>query len=581
MPFPVETKGEKVIRNGGPAPYPSPPPAGGPASLSLIQDLITPQLGPVGDLPIRTQVVIVGAGPAGLTAANLLGHYGVETLVLEARPATSDQPKAVGVDDEYMRLLDYLGLRVPMAGHYTEPFGIWFMGVEGRPIIKVPGAVTPNGYGKRAAVMQPVFEKILLVGALRHDKVSVRYSQSVETLTLREDSVEIRVSGKSVRADYVLASDGAHSFVRKSLGIPFVGSHIDEPHLVIDFAEFPDQSPFSRFFCSPRRPFNSIPSAYGGRRIEFMLNPEDNRDDIVTDESIRRLVDEHTPYAGTPLKIIRRAVYGFAERVAARLQLGRVFLVGDAAHIMPPFGGQGMNTGARDANNIAWKLALVLRNRAPASLLDTYDLERRDQIETIVKYSVWVGKLANIRSVALARIRDFALIAAQSIPAIRRYFSEMRYMPRPTILEGVIARRGAIFTELIGRPFPFLILTFTAGPMSIDAFADCDFCLIGIGVDPSELMRATKHPIWDRPPKLLSLLSDSATKLSGVESPKIFAPPPLLDKLRGSICLLRPDRYVAAVATPAGILGALDDLEPDLAPPERQPRGEQHSLRGF
>src|SRR5262249_48662155 len=147
------------------------------------------------------------------------------------------------------------------------------------------------------------------------------------------------------------------------------------------------------------------------------------------------------------------------------LQKHRVFLLGDAAHVMPPFGSSGMNTGARDANNLCWKIAFVLNKLAVAEVLVIYDPERRPQLEAVAQYSVMVERLANIRSWPLAMIRDAFFATANLIPSVRRYFREMRYMPKSTI------NRGLIVTEpqrssLVGRVFPRL--TIRDGDMKLD-----------------------------------------------------------------------------------------------------------------
>src|SRR6185503_4224770 len=140
-----------------------------------------------------------------------------------------------------------------------------------------------------------------------------------------------------------------------------------------------------------------------------------------------------------------------------RLQNGRVFLLGDAAHVMPPFGSSGMNTGARGAYNLCWKIAFVLRGLARPDILDSYDPERRPQIEAVVRYSMLVGRLANIRSWPLAVVRDAFFAAVNLIPRVKRYFREMRYMPRPVITRGlIVARRDR--PGLVGRVFPRLAL---------------------------------------------------------------------------------------------------------------------------
>jgi hypothetical protein len=238
-----------------------------------------PVVGPTGDLPDSGDVVIVGAGPVGLAAANLLGAYGVQTLLVEQNALTSDQPKAVIVDDEHMRLIDRMGLLEAARDHLASTyFGIHFYSPLGFELVKADGFVTPNGFGNRNSVSQPMLEQLLLKGTQRYPHIVVRFDCRLVELAQQADGVDLTLRNHDgamtrVCAKFVLACDGANSFVRKALGIAAEGKRIDEPHLVVDFAEFSDQSPYSRFFCNPTRPFNSILVPYGGRRIEFMLNP--------------------------------------------------------------------------------------------------------------------------------------------------------------------------------------------------------------------------------------------------------------------------------------------------------------------
>ncbi len=265
-------------------------------SLDEVRETNRPLAGPVGDLPDTIDVAIIGAGPVGLTAANLLGAQGISALVIEQNALTSDQPKAVIVDDEHMRLIDRMGLMDAVRPHLTATyFGIHFYSPLGFELVKAEGHLTPNGFGNRNSVSQPMLEKLLLEGTRRYPDIAVRYRCRLTGLSQQADGVALTLRNhddaeKMVRAKFVLACDGANSFVRKALGITAEGKRIDEPHLVIDFAEFPDQSPFSRFFCHPARPFNSVLVPYGGRRIEFMLNPGDDREEIRSPESIRALV---------------------------------------------------------------------------------------------------------------------------------------------------------------------------------------------------------------------------------------------------------------------------------------------------
>ncbi len=515
--------------------------------------MIAPVEGPRDPLPRSVDVVIVGAGPVGLTVANLIGSFGLQCLLIDQRTTTSELPKAIAIDDEYMRLLDGLDLTGELASHSSAPFGVHFLSPFGFALVKVPGFVTPNGFGNRNAVLQPVFEKILLRGSRRFPSVSVHFGVTLTGLSQDSRCVAMTLETASgsyeVTARYVLACDGARSFVRTALGIPFPGTRIDEPHLVVDLADFPDQSNYSRFFCNPARPVNSIPGPYGGRRLEFMLSSSDDRQHIVTDQGVRELVDRHTPYRGIRLNIIRRTVYGFSERIAARLADGRVFLLGDAAHVMPPFGGQGMNTGARDAANLCWKVAGVLRGQASEGSLASYELERRHHIKATVDYSVRVGKLANIRSRWLGGLRDAAFGLANLLPNVRRYFREMRHVPRPFITEGLVVRNAGADSDMVGRVLPRLLLIGADNqPTSIDVVAGPWFALVGLSVDLDDLTSASGHPLWRRTrPSLVALASeeDRFHDRLRVADERGRA---LLAGHSGWVLVLRPDRIVAGLA---------------------------------
>lgn len=531
-------------------------------------DLIRPLASHNDPLPGKVEVAIIGAGPAGLTAAMLLGHYGIRTAVIERNAQISALPKAIVVDDEYMRLLHRLGLGEALSGHTSAPFGVHFMSPLGFAIIKVPGFVTANGFGVRNAVSQPVFERILLKGVEKHSSVSIHFDIGAVDFDQTPERARIFVKDTEnhthiIEAAYVLACDGARSFVRQHLDIPFLGSSLDAPHLVVDLAEFPDQATHSRFICNPRRPLNSVLGPYGGRRLEFHLLPDDDHEDIITDAGIQRLVDLHTPYKGFELKIIRKAIYGLAERIADRLRDRRIFLLGDAAHIMPPFGAQGMNTGARDAANLAWKLAHVLRGKLAETSLNSYDPERRAQIRDIVEYSVRVGKIANIRSWPLAIARDIAFAIANLIPAVRRYFSQMRYMPKPFIREGLIIPGEHGKQSSAGRVLPRWELSGANGRMcSVDDFSRLGWLLIGIETDAASVRAAAQTAPWATlEAGTLSITQTGATgfdaRLISTRGKDDF------DRMKGSIIALRPDNIIA-LQCPAAQFEALSNRYAEL-----------------
>jgi 3-(3-hydroxy-phenyl)propionate hydroxylase len=295
---------------------------------------------------------------------------------------------------------------------------------------------------------------------------------------------------------------------------------------------------------------------YGGRRIEFMLMDSDDREHIKSFESIQQLVKRHTPYADVELKVIRSAVYGYSARIAERLQRHRTFLLGDAAHVMPPFGSSGMNTGARDANNLCWKIAFVLYNLAGTEILGSYDPERRPHIESVVRYSVLVGRLANIRSWPLALVRDAFFAVVNLIPRVQRYFREMRYMPKSIITRGLTVTQQHR-SNLVGRAFPRLTLRNGDVKPDFDDLCGKGFALIGIDVDPVALTKIAGLAPWSKikpacfnvwvdaaPQPGLTVDDDGQKKLLALHS--------------GEIAIVRPDRYTAATATAAEMVRRAD-----------------------
>jgi 3-(3-hydroxy-phenyl)propionate hydroxylase len=522
----------------------------------------SPVEGPTSVPPEKTDVIIVGAGPVGLVAANLLGLYGVNTVLIERNRLTSDQPKAVIMDDEFLRLVHRLGTLEALRPHLTAvPFGVHFYSPLGFELVKAEGFVTSNGFPNRNSVSQPMLEKTLLQNLQRFDCVTICYRHTAKALSQTDKEVQVVLEDelgreRRISARFLLGCDGVHSFVRGSLDVAFEGVRLNEPHLVVDFAEFPDQSPFSRFFCDPRRPFNSILMPYGGRRIEFMLMDGDDRERIESFESVKRLVKQHTPYADVELKVIRSAVYGYSARVAERLQRHRAFLLGDAAHVMPPFGSSGMNTGARDANNLCWKITLVLNNLVGTEILDSYDPERRPQIESVVKYSVLVGRLANIRSWPLALVRDafFATINVSS--RVQRYFREMRYMPKSIITRGLIVKQRQR-SSLVGRVFPRLALRDGDVKLDFDDLCGKGFALIGINVDHVALTKIAHLAPWNKiKPTCLNIRLDASPQsgfaVDDDKQKKLLAPH------SGEIVIVRPDKYTAATATADEMLRRAD-----------------------
>jgi len=267
-------------------------------------------------------------------------------------------------------------------------------------------------------------------------------------------------------------------------------------------------------------------------------------------------VVRHTPYKNYDLKIVRTAVYGFSARIAERMQDGRVFLLGDAAHVMPPFGAQGLNSGARDAANLTWKIAAALRGGISRAALESYDPERRRNVKDTVDYSVRVGRLANIRFWPAALLRDAFFAVANLFPPVRRYFREMRYMPKPRLSAGLIVSRGQDGASPVGRMFPRPVLINRDGlRASFDAVIGNGFALVGVNVNPEAVVKAARHPLWDKLQPAVIGLSYDDRHLPSARGVHVYYVADAFSKTAlagydGQIAIVRPDRYVAGVGPP-------------------------------
>ncbi len=329
-------------------------------------------------------VAVVGMGPVGQTCALLLGRLGYDVVVLERWPQPYRLPRAVHFDHEIGRVFDAAGVG-PQVRAVTDPvpdFYEW-RAADGRTLLKIDWSGTgPSGWPVANFFSQPELEDALSTGL--EALPSVRTMRGVEVLEVadRGDRAELRCAARdtgelTVRSRYVIGADGANSVVRRHMdtGVSDTGFSFD--WLIVDLVphEQRDWSPMNWQLCDPVRPTTIVSGGPGRRRWEFLRLEGETVAELDSPATAWRLLE---PWGRTPENstLERHAVYNFQARWADRWHQGRLLLAGDAAHLMPPFAGQGMCSGIRDAANLAWKLDLVLRGTAPAALLDTYTSER-------------------------------------------------------------------------------------------------------------------------------------------------------------------------------------------------------------
>ncbi|MFC3443749.1 bifunctional 3-(3-hydroxy-phenyl)propionate/3-hydroxycinnamic acid hydroxylase [Sphingobium rhizovicinum] len=388
-------------------------------------------------------VAIIGCGPVGAFAANLLGKSGASVLVIEQEARPYPLPRAVHLDHEMMRLFQSAGVIDRVAGDMRDTEGHMHVGAD-HGVIRYMGTVgraRPFSWSNDYFFYQPELEDHLREALIDYPNIVVQLGVAFEGLEQGADGVTLRLSGgHSEQARYVIACDGARSAVRKALNIKLDDLDFEEPWLVVDAevdgpVRFPDLwgvpdtadlQKLSVMMCDPRRPATIVPGRGNHRRWEFMLLPGEDDQAMMELQAVAALVE---PYlSGVPHKVVRAATYRFHGLIAERWRQGGVFLAGDAAHQTPPFFGQGMCHGLRDVANLAWKLELVLKGQAPGGLLDSYQPERDPHVRAVISAAVGAGRYICMLDPEAAAERDAKMreaargaqhgTAADLIPAI-------------------------------------------------------------------------------------------------------------------------------------------------------------------
>ncbi|TWC59713.1 3-(3-hydroxy-phenyl)propionate hydroxylase [Pseudomonas sp. SJZ103] len=364
-------------------------------------------------------VAIVGFGPSGAVAANLLGRAGLKTLVLDRLDTVYDKPRAIALDHEIMRVFQEIGVVEAVLPHVAPYPASEYRGVRG-PIIKRLDAAPPPfvmGWPPNLSFTQPPVEEALRAKAFRHDSVTVRLGCEVTAISQHAQHVSLDVRSKDgsgiEQARFVLGCDGANSTVRRLCGMLLDDLDFDEPWLVVDvkvepaaLAELPD---VNVQYCEPNRPATYVVGPGNHRRWEIMLHEDEDPALMVQDANVWKLLERWIKPGQATLW--RSSAYRFHALVAQTWRQDRVFLAGDAAHQQPPFLGQGMCQGVRDVVNVVWKLVQVLQGGAASDLLDTYQLERSAHVQRLTQIIKSLGRFICERDEQKALDRDEKLIS--------------------------------------------------------------------------------------------------------------------------------------------------------------------------
>ena len=388
-------------------------------------------------------VLVCGLGPVGQLLALLLGDLGVRTIAVEEAHEPYPLPRAAVVDDEVLRIFQAAGVNEAILADAQVMPAVSYVTARGRAIRVLDTSRGELGHPPLVSIHQPSMERAMVTALADRGTVDVRWDMRVDVVDRAAEHVTAWVrpvgGGRSqpLRARYLVACDGARSAVRSRLRIPFGGMTFTQRWLVVDgLVDRPlAKAPHPHFVGDPTRPGVCSPMSPGRHRWEWMLHPGEDAEPFLDHERIRELLARWI--TDEQVEIERAVVYTFHARNARRWRAGRILLAGDAAHLMPPFAGQGFSSGARDAGNLAWKLDAVL-NGAPERLLDTYEAERRPHVTSMQRLAVRWGGVVQTANPRLGLARDVALDALDRTGVLR--WTSGRVKPLPTYGTGAFAQ---------------------------------------------------------------------------------------------------------------------------------------------
>ncbi|WP_043288406.1 bifunctional 3-(3-hydroxy-phenyl)propionate/3-hydroxycinnamic acid hydroxylase [Paraburkholderia oxyphila] len=571
---------------------------------------------PVRSGPRSTDVAIIGAGPVGLMIANILGLQGVRVTLIEKLDQIIDYPRAIGLDDEALRVFQAVGLADALLPHTTPDHWMRFVTKDGHCFASIEPRTDEFGWPRRNAFIQPLADRVLYDGLARFEHVEVLLGHSVNAFVQDAQGVSIDVSDASgvrrtIRAAWMVGADGGNSLVRRALNVPFEGRTKPNQWIVVDVRNDPIGSPHIYMHCDHERPYVSAALPHGIRRFEFMVMPGETEEELSKPENMAALIRK---VVADPEKVdyIRKRVYTHNARLAETFRVDRVLLAGDAAHIMPVWQGQGYNSGIRDANNLGWKLAMVAKGQADGRLLDTYTVERRAHARSMIHLSEVAGDIFAPTTRFGARFRDRFVRSMNLFPAVKRYFVEMRFKPMPRYEAGVVLlppsqstggwlarglersgnsapgrmlglmsqKRDSLLGRLaygrdphaaspVGRMFIQPRVRMEDGRVvRLDDAIGNGFAVLAWGADPTFGLTPEARALWERlgarfvfakPDVQLDYADDvpeGVLALGDVQGRL----KDWFSRLPESVVLLRPDRFVAGVCTPQQVSDAIVEL---------------------
>ncbi|MCH2168420.1 MAG: bifunctional 3-(3-hydroxy-phenyl)propionate/3-hydroxycinnamic acid hydroxylase [Oceanicola sp.] len=510
------------------------------------------------DPPIETEVAIVGAGPVGLLLAILLGQQGRAVTLIEKWPDIYDRPRAVTMDAEVARILAALGIDVdhdPGFENHKELYYWKNAALENLQIVDWESRA-PCGWHVTYWFNQPDLERRFSAMAGQLPSVKILRGATVAALSEDAEGVSLDLLNtetgdpqRPVRAQFVVGADGANSFVRTALGLPVVDKGYFFDWLILDMVPEPSfkVTPAQWQLCDPRRPTTIVPGGPGRRRWEFMVLPGEDTEEIARPETAWQLL---APWGLTPenAQLERSAVYQFQARWAETWVKGRCMIAGDAAHLMPPFAGEGMCAGLRDAVALGWRLSAILEGRLPRSILDSYETERIAHARHYIQFSQELGEIICITDPNEAAARD------------ARMRADLAARNNAPITGDLVCLGPGIWcaqTPDAGMLSPQGIVTHAGRTDRFDQAVGTGWYVIAVDADAQGLLSADQLALLDRlGGRVLSIGQGADWDVQTKDS--TYAD--WMAEIGARYFIVRPDFYVAATASTKAELSACFDV---------------------
>jgi len=473
----------------------------------------------------KCDILVVGMGPVGVCMAALARQQGLSVIAIDREPDIYPLPRAAVFNDEIMRVFQSLGI-VNRILPFTRVSGSYqFLTADGEVLIDIPPrSQTEIGWAEGYPQDQPNVERVLRARAAELG-ADMRVNTEFISQNQDEDGVTSTVEGPEgaydIRSKFIIDCAGAWGPVRESVGIKLFDFDFNEPWMVVDAQIEPGALPsVGQQLCDPKRPTTHIHLTGNRFRWEFMLKEGETAEQVTQEDYIWKLLEPWNIKGKAEIE--RSAVYVFHGLVAEEWRKGRVLIAGDAAHQMPPFAGQGMCSGIRDALNLAWKLKAVIDGEAPMEFLDTYQQERDPHVQTIINIAIEMGKVVCVQDEMAAKMRNEAMLAA------RARGEEGPGLQFPPLVGGVFTE-----TPMAGFQIPQPVIE----GRHMDEILSDEVILLGRNLPDAGGI------------KTIDLAKDEAS---------IFAPAldDFLASTNASAVLVRPDRHIFGTGDPVSLLSA-------------------------